>query len=219
MARKGYNEGCFAAHALDLFGDRWALLVMRELMLGPKRFGTIKAGAPGIATNILTRRLEDLEAAALIRRQQLPPPASAQVYALTEAGADARGVIEALFFWGLRHLAFDPARFLSPTSLMLAMGFMAKARAREGLLPVEPILAGYVLGPETFSARLDAEGFHVHPSGEAGGAVVFHGAPASVALATFGPLPLARACDEGLVRVDGDLAQGQTLVSCFTRDR
>lgn len=76
MARKGYNEGCLAAHALDLIGDRWALLVLRELMLGPKRFGALQAGLPGIATNVLTQRLADLERTGLLTRRTLPPPAS-----------------------------------------------------------------------------------------------------------------------------------------------
>ena len=84
--RKTYGEGCIAAHALDLIGDRWALLVVRELMLGPKRFGALRAGLPGVATNILTRRLEDLERVGIVRRRSLPAPASAPAYELAASG-------------------------------------------------------------------------------------------------------------------------------------
>src|SRR3569623_2010509 len=81
-----YEDACAAAHALDLVGERWALLVMRELMLGPKRFGDLRADLPGISANTLTQRLEGLEANGLVKRRKLPPPASAQVYELTEWG-------------------------------------------------------------------------------------------------------------------------------------
>ena len=75
-SRRSYEDACGAAHALDLVGERWALLVMRELMLGPKRFSDIRADLPGISANVLTQRLEGLEAAGVVVRRRLPPPAS-----------------------------------------------------------------------------------------------------------------------------------------------
>ena len=86
--RKSYGEGCLAAHALDLIGDRWALLIVRELMLGPRRFGAIKARLPGIATNMLTRRLADLEAAGLIDEVADDPVAAAREWVLKATDAD-----------------------------------------------------------------------------------------------------------------------------------
>ena len=88
--RSIYDEGCIAAHALDLLGDRWALLVTRELMLGPKRFALIRSGLPGISASVLTRRLEGLEAAGLVHRLTLPDPAGVQVYGLTALGGGAK---------------------------------------------------------------------------------------------------------------------------------
>src|SRR5690606_2905113 len=79
-ARRRYEDACGAAHALDLVGERWALLVMRELMFGPRRFSDLKAALPGISANVLTQRLEGLEASAIVERRRLPPPASVQVY-------------------------------------------------------------------------------------------------------------------------------------------
>ena len=75
------------AHALDLIGERWALLVMRELMMGPRRFSDLRASLPSISANVLTQRLEGLEASGVLRKRKLPPPASSQVYELTAVGA------------------------------------------------------------------------------------------------------------------------------------
>src|SRR3712207_8011700 len=77
--RRHYQDACATAHALDLVGERWALLVVRELMMGPKRFGDLREGLPGISANVLTQRLEGLEATGILTRRKLPPPASAQV--------------------------------------------------------------------------------------------------------------------------------------------
>src|SRR5690349_23072333 len=100
--KRSYEDGCAAAHALDLIGERWALLVVRELVLGPKRFTDLRAGLPGISPNVLTQRLEELEAAAIVQRRKLPPPASAWVYELTDWGLELESVIMALGRWGAR---------------------------------------------------------------------------------------------------------------------
>src|ERR671916_499831 len=87
-ARRRYEDACAAAHALDLVGDRWALLVMREMLLGPRRFGDLRASLPGLSANILTQRLEELAAIGVVERRRLPPPASVQAYALTPWGLE-----------------------------------------------------------------------------------------------------------------------------------
>ena len=78
--RRRYDDACAAAHALDIVGERWALLVVRELMMGPKRFGDLRTSLPGISANVQTQRLEGLESAGVLARRKLPPPASTQVY-------------------------------------------------------------------------------------------------------------------------------------------
>ncbi|MBA3577769.1 MAG: helix-turn-helix transcriptional regulator, partial [Sphingomonas sp.] len=88
-ARRGYGDACGTAHALELIGERWALLVLRELMLGPRRFTELKAELPGISANVLTQRLAELEERGLVRRTRLPPPASVQVYEATRWGLEA----------------------------------------------------------------------------------------------------------------------------------
>jgi DNA-binding HxlR family transcriptional regulator len=97
MSRRSYDQLCPIALALDLVGERWTLLVVRELMAGPKRYTDLRAGLPGIATDLLTKRLRDLEAAGLVRRRDLPPPAASTVYELSERG---RGLEPALYHLG-----------------------------------------------------------------------------------------------------------------------
>ena len=124
MSRRRYDDACGTAHALDLIGERWALLVMRELMLGPKRFGDIRADLPGISANTLTQRLEGLEASGLVVRRRLPPPASAQVYELTRWGYEAEPIVQTLGRWAARSPGHDPTLPLSGTSLMLSFRTM-----------------------------------------------------------------------------------------------
>ena len=87
--RRTYGDGCSSAHALDLVGDRWALLIVRDLLFGPKRFSDLQVGLPHGSPNVLTQRLRELESTGVVRRRRLPPPASANVYELTEWGASS----------------------------------------------------------------------------------------------------------------------------------
>ena len=99
-----YDDGCAAAHALDLVGDRWALLVIRELMHGPKRYTDLVDHLPGIGTNILAVRLRDLERNGVVTRRTLPPPAASKVYELSEYGRELRPAMHELAMWGARSL-------------------------------------------------------------------------------------------------------------------
>lgn len=213
--RKTYDEGCLAAHALDLIGDRWALLVVRELMLGPRRFGAIKANLPGVATNILTRRLVELEAAGLVVRETLPPPAGVAVYALSQAGLALRGVMDALCRWGAVQPGQDPSKFISPTALMLSMRAMARPFSGQiGAHLVSAITLGFDLGDETFTATLDAQGFAPR-RGAPEGSVVFRGSPNAVAPLIYGPLPVREMAAQTGAVVEGNPVVAQAAVSCF----
>jgi DNA-binding HxlR family transcriptional regulator len=101
---KRYDQYCPVAHALDLVGERWALLVVRELMHGPKRYTDLAEHLPGIGTNILASRLRDLEACGIVAKRKLPPPAASRVYELTEYGRGLRTVVRELALWGARSL-------------------------------------------------------------------------------------------------------------------
>jgi DNA-binding HxlR family transcriptional regulator len=213
MRRKGYNEGCLAAHALDLIGDRWALLVLRELMLGPKRFGALKAGLPGIATNVLTQRLDGLEAAGLLHKTTLPPPANVPVYALTEAGLETREVIDALCRWGVRRPGHDPRKFISPAALMLSMRVMYRPAG------APDITTGFALGNERFTAHAGAEGFDVRTGASPDEGLCFSGDANRMAAVVYGATPLAQMLTAGAVSLRGAVALGQVLVDRFALRR
>jgi DNA-binding HxlR family transcriptional regulator len=103
---RSYGQYCSVAKALDVIGDRWTLLIIRELLLrGACRYTDLKNGLPGIATNLLADRIRELESAGLVRREEAPPPVATTLVQLTEAGAELEPVIKALGWWGLRYMA------------------------------------------------------------------------------------------------------------------
>jgi DNA-binding HxlR family transcriptional regulator len=125
--RKRYDQYCPVAHALDIVGDRWALLVVRELMQGPRRYTDLAEGLSGIGTNILAARLRDLEAAGIVTRKTLPPPAASRVYDLTDYGRELKPVMRELALWGARSLGpptpedqLFPGWLLNPVEMILA---------------------------------------------------------------------------------------------------
>jgi DNA-binding HxlR family transcriptional regulator len=106
---RSYGQYCSVAKALDAVGDRWTLLIIRELLLqGPCRYTDLRNGLPGIATNLLADRLHELEAAGLVRREEAAPPVATTLFHLTEAGAGLEPALEALGGWGIRYMA-EPA--------------------------------------------------------------------------------------------------------------
>ena len=119
-----YGDGCGIAHALDLVGERWALLVVRELLLGPKRFTDLRAGLPNIGPDVLSQRLRDLEAGGVVERATLPPPAASQVYGLTEWGRELEPVVLGLGRWGSRAPVPSEDAPLGPDAAMLALKTM-----------------------------------------------------------------------------------------------
>src|SRR6185437_13211742 len=105
--RRSYGDPCGVARALNLVGERWALLVIRELLLGPKRFTDLRTGLPGVSPNVLSQRLDELERVAVVRRRKLAPPAGSWVYELTDWGHDLEPIILDLGRWGARSPFLD----------------------------------------------------------------------------------------------------------------
>ncbi|WP_405867850.1 winged helix-turn-helix transcriptional regulator [Streptomyces sp. NBC_00005] len=103
--RRSYDQYCSAARALDLVGDRWTLLIVRELLAGPRRYTDLHADLPGVSTDVLASRLKDMERDGLSTRRRLPPPGAAYVYELTERGRELLPVLQALSVWGQAELA------------------------------------------------------------------------------------------------------------------
>jgi len=118
---RSYRDGCSSAHALDLVGERWALLIVRDLLFGPKRFTDLHAGLAHGSPNVLTQRLRELEDAGIVRRRRLPPPASANVYELTEWGAELEPILMGLQRWGARSPSFPHDVPVGCDAAMLAL--------------------------------------------------------------------------------------------------
>ena len=128
-----YSDGCAAAHGLDLIGERWALLVVRELVLGPKRFTDLRSGLPSISPNVLAQRLDELEQASIVRRRKLSPPAAAWVYELTDWGMQLEPVIMALGRWAAQSPCLPQGNPIGVDALILSFRTMFDAHAAAGL--------------------------------------------------------------------------------------
>lgn len=210
-SRRRYEDGCGTAHALDLIGERWALLVMRELMLGPKRFSDIRADLPGISANTLTQRLEGLETAGLVVREQLPPPASGQVYALTEWGYQSKPIMGALGRWATRSPGHDPGQHFSAVSLMLSF----QAMNQPAITGAVEAVIGFRLGRESYVLRLEDGAIDAARGAPDGADLIFTGAPGAVAAAVYGGVPLAALEADGLLALEGDRALAERFVTLF----
>ncbi len=120
-ARADLYDGCPTTHALDLIGDRWSLLVVRELLIGPKRFTDLLRGLPKISRNVLSQRLEDLAGAQVLVRRTLPPPSPSTVYELTQRGLDLEEVLQAMGRWGVRSPFLPPADTVGADTFVLGL--------------------------------------------------------------------------------------------------
>jgi DNA-binding HxlR family transcriptional regulator len=142
-----YGDGCGIAHALDLVGERWALLAVRELVLGPKRFTDIRGGLPNASPNVLAQRLRELEQAGIVRRRKLPPPAGSWVYELTDWGRELEPIVRSFGLWALRSPSFPRDAPLGADSVVLALGTFFDAQGAAGL-------------SARYELRLDDDTFH-----------------------------------------------------------
>ncbi len=209
--KRQYFDACAATHALDLIGDRWALPVMRELMFGPKRFTDLRRDLPGISANVLTQRLEGLEASGVLVRRKLPPPASAWVYELTAWGYASEPIFQALGRWGAMSPLHDPTQPISANSVMLSFRTMIdrdKARAVEARV-------GFQLGDESFVGTVTDGGIQI-ARGAGAVDVRFIGAPGVLASAAYGDEPLAALVARGELVVEGDMALAARFLGLFT---
>ncbi|GGZ13710.1 winged helix-turn-helix transcriptional regulator [Novosphingobium colocasiae] len=157
-----YADGCGAAFAMELIGERWTLLIVREMMLGGRRFTELRAALPGLSAKTLTERLGSLQALGIVEKRHLPPPASAQVYALTEWGRGLEPVMQELGRWAVRSPLHDPQLTMTPVALLLSMRTMLAAE-RVGDLG---LWIGFEIAGQHFAGRLAHGELSVHPGGE-----------------------------------------------------
>jgi DNA-binding HxlR family transcriptional regulator len=209
--KRSYDDGCAAAHALDLVGERWALLVVRELLLGPKRFTDLRAGLPGTSPNVLAQRLRELEGAGVVRRRKLPPPAASRIYELTEWGKDLEPVIISLGRWGVRSPSKPRDAELSVDSLILSFRTMFDAQQAEGLE------ASYELrlGEESFRAEVADGRFEIERGVADGPDAIVETDTATLAALVYEDRHLAEALRSGDVRIEGDREMVERFLSLF----
>lgn len=203
--KRRYNDACGTAHGLELIGERWALLVLRELMLGPRRFSELKADLPGISANVLTQRLNDLEERGLVRRTRLPPPASVQVYEATEWGLEAEPIIQTLGRWAARSPAHDPTLPLSGVSILLSFRTMLDIDRASDLRGT----IGFRFGEDQYVGRLEDGQFDVARGDASRADTRFSTAPTQLAAVVYGGAPLET------IRVEGDMALARRFIRLF----
>ncbi len=145
-----YDDACGAAFALELVGERWALLILRELMFGGRRFSDLRAGLPGISAKVLTERLEGFERAGIVQRRQLPPPARVQVYELTPWGCEMDETLLALCRWALASPGHDHTLPLSAAAMMMSLQALFDP-AKAG---VSALSGAIRIGAETYGVKV-----------------------------------------------------------------
>lgn len=206
-----YHDACGAAHGLDLVGERWALLVIRELMMGPRRFGDLRGDLCGVSANVLTQRLEGLEASGIVRRRKLPPPASVQVYELTDWGYEIEPIFMVLGGWAARSPRHDPTLPISGVSMMLSFKTMFDADRAKGA----DLAVGFIMGDDHFVVRIK-KGLLKARRGEVEACdVIIDAAPPNVAAAVYGKVPPSVLEAAGEMRLEGDRAMFERFIGFF----
>jgi len=202
-----YDDACGAAYGLELVGERWALLVVRELMFGPRRFGEIRAGLPGISANVLTQRLEGLEAAGVLVRREHP----SVVYELTPWGYESEPIFQVLGRWAVRSPGHDATLPLSKASVLLSLRAMI-VRARAAGIRAR---VGLVLDEESYVAELADGELTIRREPLRDVEVTLTGSPAALASVVYDRVSLAAATADGSLKVDGDRSLAKRFVTLF----
>jgi DNA-binding HxlR family transcriptional regulator len=211
VTKRTYCDGCAAAHALDLVGERWALLVVRELLLGPKRFTDLRAGLPGVSPNVLAQRLRELERAGVVRRGKLPPPAASRVYELTDWGLELEPVIVRLGCWGARSPSKPRDAALGVDSLVLSFRTMFDPLAADGLT------ASYELrlGEDRFRAEVADGRFEIVRGSTERPEATIETDAATLAALVYDGRHLAEAVRSGDVKIEGDESAVERFLRLF----
>jgi DNA-binding HxlR family transcriptional regulator len=200
LDRRWYDDACGTALALELVGERWALLIVRELMFGGRRFSELRASLPGISANVLTQRLEGLERVGIVQRRKLPPPASAQIYELTEWGYEAEPAIQTLGRWAVRSPLHDPTLSLSAASIMMSFRTMYSPER----IGKDSATLGVRFGEETFVIDVGPDGLTVRREDPEGCPVLVDTTPPALGAVVYNDMPVEDAEAEGMMTVTGD---------------
>jgi len=211
-----YDDACGTALALDFIGERWSLLIMRELVFGPRRFGEIKANLPGISANVLTQRLDSLEEVGIVRRYHLPSPANVQVYDLTEWGREAAPLMRGLGRWAARSPRHDVSLFMSAASAMMSLQALVDPARAMAL----PVTVAFHFPGEDFVARVTG-GEILVSRGVMGGPdlkgadLAFTGDTMAMRRTIYGKAPLSRDGAGGTLAFAGEVDLVRSFIDLF----
>ncbi|MBV9165419.1 MAG: transcriptional regulator [Solirubrobacterales bacterium] len=206
-----YGDGCAIAYGLDLVGERWALLVVRELLLGPKRYTDLRGGLPNASPNVLSQRLGELERAGIVRRRKLPPPAGSRVYELTEWGRGLEEIVVSLGNWAERERAGLPSGVpIGADSVILALRSRFAPRA-------DGLRAGYELRLGVDRFRIEIAGAEIEISRDADDRVdaTVDTDPDTLASVLWGGQPLRTAQRSGKMKIEGDKKAVERFMRLF----
>ena len=204
-AKRRYDDACGLAHALELIGERWAMLILRELAYGSRRFSELKADLPGISANVLTQRLTELEGRGLVVRKKLPPPASVQVYEATPWALEVAPVIGNLGKWAAKSPLHDSTLPLSHAAMMMSLQTMLDAQRAQDLKG----RLGFVFGETRYSATLRDGELQVERGSTEGCDVVISASPQGLAAVIYGGAPLET------LAVEGDIGLAERFMKLF----
>jgi DNA-binding HxlR family transcriptional regulator len=208
---RSYGDACAIARALDVVGERWALLVVRELLLGPQRFSDLRRALAGASSNVVTDRLRELDGRGVVRRHKLAPPASSWVYELTEWGRELEPIVLALGNWGVR-VPLPPApTTLTATSVLLFL------RASAHPDPKAPSTVYRLeLDDRIWTIRTAAGQVHVQPGEPTRADVCLRADPETLNALLCDPAALDAAVSDGSVAAAGDLSALRRLLQAVT---
>lgn len=210
LKNRWYKDACGTALALEFVGERWSLLIMRELMLGPRRFSDLRASLPGISANILTMRLDRLHVLDILRRRQLDPPANVQVYELTTWGYQAEPIFQAMSHWALRSPLHDPSLPLTPVSAMLSLRAMLRPDHS-----APPMTVGFHFGRDIFIGQLSDSNLQIKRGQPDVADAELDTDTTSFIRLVYGKQPLRDLERKRLVIVKGDRTIAEAFVDCF----
>ena len=207
-----YGDGCAIARALDLVGERWALLVVRELLLGPKRYSDLRRGLPNASPNVLSERLRELESAGIVRRRTLPPPAGSRVYELTDWGLELEGIVMSLGRWAARSPSVtSDAPIASADSVILALRARFEPGAADGLGATYELR----LGEDHFRIEVAHDKIEVARGDAHQADATIDTDPDTLNTVLWGGRPLTDAQRSGRMAIEGDKAAVQRFVRLF----
>lgn len=210
--KRSYDDGCAAAHALDVIGERWALLIVRELLLGPKRFTDLRSGLPTISPNVLTQRLTELDASSVVRRYKLSSPSNAWVYGLTAWGTELEPVVLELARWGVRSPNFLRGAPLGVDALVLSF----KAMFDPSLASVAKVCIELQFGNDVFYVWCADSLLNVSRSTDQPVAASVSTDTHTLLHLTYGKADLNAAVQQGKLKYVGDESALRTFLRLFT---